>query len=643
MILPFLTSLIGLALPNADSIPAHNQYIELTEAHVCASQDVLTKNEAATFAAIRPFQQGDPTHIRRISAQSPSIQWSSAGGQSIKPILRGLGGNRVLTAFQGSRYDNLQGAADHGLDFPSLGIDHAEIMLGPNTLTLGTDALSGVLYLADVRPSRSEHSELQVYGGQIVRGIQASHHGAGGGLRPYYLGVSRALTAEYTDAHGDTVHGSDGQTTAMRGLWSWGDLAAPQGTHKLAMTATSRTLGIPEGPLTSGDSAVEHESHSQTIQGLYTSLESQWKVGYTTIRSHQAYQENCRREGEGGDVHLGFAVRTWNSTTTWTRRPPKQRAGQRWDYSHTWGVQAFRREVANLTGTVETIYPDGFQSFVAGFTHIEAQSGRWDLSSGLRGEWGTFPVWSALARIAYTASEHHHGQVRWSRGSRAPQWEELYADGRHISAARVERGNPTLGPERVWNMDAQWHYDEQRLEWSGGLFAQSYKAFISVHPIRENGQWIYEYSAGDAQLYGSEWSVHGHMGPWHGQGTYAWVRGRRPNGEGLPGVSPSKWGTTLRFAQVSNPKPWSLELVGEYFVAKNLLAPSEQQYWGTESLPGYVLIHLDAVWTWAPGASLHAGGTNLLNTAYAHPLSLAQQIGVLEAGRQWSLTLRYQW
>jgi len=32
-----------------------------------------------------------------------------------------------------------------------------------------------------------------------------------------------------------------------------------------------------------------------------------------------------------------------------------------------------------------------------------------------------------------------------------------------------------------------------------------------------------------------------------------------------------------------------------------------------------------------------------LNSAYAHPLSLAQQVGVLEPGRQWTVTLSYQW
>ncbi len=111
MILPILGGLLSASLGSVDTLPEPEFYLELTEAHVCASEGVVQANEAATFAAVRPFAQGDPLQMRRLSDQSPSLQWSSAGGQSLKPVLRGLGGNRVLTAFQGWRYDNLQGAA----------------------------------------------------------------------------------------------------------------------------------------------------------------------------------------------------------------------------------------------------------------------------------------------------------------------------------------------------------------------------------------------------------------------------------------------------------------------------------------------------------------------------------------------------
>jgi len=322
------------------------------------------------------------------------------GGQSLKPVLRGLGGNRVLTAFQGWRYDNLQGAADHGLDFPLLGVDHAEILLGPNTLVLGTDALSGVLYFTDVRPRTDGLVQSQVYAGSVLAGAQHSLHGPGGGMKPYYLGLSTALQRDYLDAHGDTVHGTAGQTHALRSLWAWEDRR--QGRHKVALSATSRQLGIPEGHDEEPDSAEEHQEHQQGIQGLNLALESQWETPLGQLRSHQGYNRSVRQEREGNDVHVGFALQSLSSTTTLTRTNLAQTS------TETFGFQAFAKEVRNQSIADETVYPDAQQGFLAGFYHRAQRFKQVEASAGLRGEWGNFPVWSGLARLSWTPRENSH-------------------------------------------------------------------------------------------------------------------------------------------------------------------------------------------------------------------------------------------
>jgi len=86
-----------------------------------------------------------------------------------------------------------------------------------------------------------------------------------------------------------------------------------------------------------------------------------------------------------------------------------------------------------------------------------------------------------------------------------------------------------------------------------------------------------------------------------------------------------------------------VHVVAEYFDTKTRLAYSEQLFWGTTYLPGYLLVHAQVAATLSDRTSLEMGVDNLLNAAYAHPLSLAQQVGVLEPGRQVRLTLIYQW
>ena len=643
MFLPILGGLLSASLGSVDTLPEPEFYLELTEAHVCASEGVVQTNEAATFAAVRPFAPGDPLQMRRLSDQSPSLQWSSAGGQSLKPVLRGLGGNRVLTAFQGWRYDNLQGGLDHGLDFPLLGVDHAEILLGPNTLALGTDALSGVLYFTDVRPKTSHQRQFQGFGGTNLVGGQWSYHGPSRGLTPYFIGLSSANQSEYRDAHGDTVHGSDGHTRALRALWNWGSLEASRGQHRMSFTATGRQLGVPEGPLAHVDSADEHSGHNQTIQGLYWALESQWKKGVWRVRSHQGMNQSIREEKEGDDVHIGFAMRMLSSTTSATRSRPFSSSSSRGGMEETYGIQAFSRNVRNLPGADDQVYPDAQQGYLAGFYHRALRFKNLDASAGIRGEWGTFPVWSGLARLAWTPRENSHGQLRVSRGSRAPQLEERYAYGNHIGAGRFEIGDSTLGPEKLWNLDAQWHWEGRIVDFQVGGFYQRYEDFIALNPEERAGDWVFVYGAAPAVLTGGEVSAHAHQGPWHLQAAYAGVYAQRPDGEALPSVAPSKWSAVLRYQNATHKIPLMVHVVAEYFDTKTRLAKSEQLFWGTTSLPGYLLLHAQVAATLSERASVELGVDNLLNAAYAHPLSLAQQVGVLEPGRQARLTLIYQW
>jgi outer membrane receptor protein involved in Fe transport len=89
--------------------------------------------------------------------------------------------------------------------------------------------------------------------------------------------------------------------------------------------------------------------------------------------------------------------------------------------------------------------------------------------------------------------------------------------------------------------------------------------------------------------------------------------------------------------------PLMAQVVTEYFEGKTSLAPSEALFWNTNQLPGYLLVHAQVAATFSPAARVELGIDNLLNTAYAHPLSIAQQVGVLEPGRQVRLTFTYQW
>src|SRR5690606_39001629 len=64
-----------------------------------------------------------------------------------KPVIRGLGFNRVLVYTQGVRLENQQYGGEHGPGLNDAGISSVEVIKGPASLLYGSDALGGVLYL----------------------------------------------------------------------------------------------------------------------------------------------------------------------------------------------------------------------------------------------------------------------------------------------------------------------------------------------------------------------------------------------------------------------------------------------------------------------------------------------------------------
>ena len=85
-------------------------FIELGEATVegiSHNPNFFTTNILAV--PVKQISDQGPTALNNLTRQSPSIQLMSVGDHTVKPVIRGLGGYRTVTAYQGWRYDNLQG------------------------------------------------------------------------------------------------------------------------------------------------------------------------------------------------------------------------------------------------------------------------------------------------------------------------------------------------------------------------------------------------------------------------------------------------------------------------------------------------------------------------------------------------------
>ena len=61
--------------------------------------------------------------------------------------------NRILTLYDGVRQEGQQWGDEHGIEVDQYGVDQAEVIKGPASLTYGSDALAGVVNLIPTPPA----------------------------------------------------------------------------------------------------------------------------------------------------------------------------------------------------------------------------------------------------------------------------------------------------------------------------------------------------------------------------------------------------------------------------------------------------------------------------------------------------------
>lgn len=75
----------------------------------------------------------------------PGVNATDIGPGASKPIIRGLGLNRLAVTENGLKHEGQQWGADHGLEIDALQAERIEIIKGAGTIEYGSDAMAGVI------------------------------------------------------------------------------------------------------------------------------------------------------------------------------------------------------------------------------------------------------------------------------------------------------------------------------------------------------------------------------------------------------------------------------------------------------------------------------------------------------------------
>jgi iron complex outermembrane recepter protein len=162
------------------SLVGYNNYVQKiyltkdTELSIALNPSVSELNEVVITAVTRSTElKRSPVIIKAIDKNSlhqnsatnlidalknvPGVNQISTGVAIAKPIIRGLGYNRVIALYNGIRQEGQQWGDEHGIEIDEYDIDRIEIVKGPGSLMYGSDGIAGVLnFLSPKAPHLGE-------------------------------------------------------------------------------------------------------------------------------------------------------------------------------------------------------------------------------------------------------------------------------------------------------------------------------------------------------------------------------------------------------------------------------------------------------------------------------------------------------
>ena len=113
--------------------------------------NTLMKESPAPVSIVtnRDLQTTSSTNIIDAIARKPGLAQITTGSGISKPVIRGLGYNRIVTVNDGIRQEGQQWGDEHGIEIDPQSVRSIETLKGPASLMYGSDAMAGVLVFHD--------------------------------------------------------------------------------------------------------------------------------------------------------------------------------------------------------------------------------------------------------------------------------------------------------------------------------------------------------------------------------------------------------------------------------------------------------------------------------------------------------------
>lgn len=667
--------MVDLAKPTDLNIALEPSIVESAEVVITGSPFSSNNNtnslSVVTLGKSKLAQAGSTNLIDAV-AKIPGVSQVSTGGAISKPVIRGLGYNRVLTMVDGAREEAQQWGDEHGIEVDQFSAARVEILKGPASLLYGSDALGGVINIIDdLVPAPGTYngeftssyatnngliaSSLMMQGndnGFVYRG-RVSYKNAYGfgyksavvpnsGFNEFNLNGMVGLNKSWGYSHLTFSRFNTNIGLVEEGPTSDGNYLNEEGVAISRSDARDRKLGLP----------------FQDINHYRAALNSNFILGNGQLKTTFAFQKNLRKEFEESLDEPGLNLDL--SSYTYDLKYYFPNSGK-WEPAV--GLQGMYQNNANKGD--EFLIPDYTSNGIGAFAYLKRNFEKGAINIGARYDYkkmegkdlifegeqvfysfnNEFSNISGSLGFAFEVAKNLVLKGNAGSGFRAPNIAELGAAGRHEGTFRYEIGNSDLKQETSLQFDLGLEYTARNVTF--GLNAYANRIYNYIYPGNFNSETknleneegevetlpVYRFVQTDADLIGGEASVDFHLiKSLHFENSFAYVKGiNKASDSPLPFIPAATLNNELRF------EPYIKGLADSYVKLgiSNVFKQSRFDSFETQT-NGYTLLDASigtSITTKRGKLNLWITGQNLLDQTYYNHLSRYKIANIYNPGR----------
>jgi iron complex outermembrane recepter protein len=476
----------------------------------------------------------------------PGINSVEIGAGTSKPIIRGLGFNRVAVSENGIKQEGQQWGADHGLEIDAFSVENLEIIKGVGAIEHGSDAIAGVIKIINDRIPREGFTGEVIALGKTVNNTVAASTNLAYKKDKFFYKI-KATGSEFGDYSVPTdnivylnfnipIYDERLKNTAGKEVDLYGQVGYVDNNYKGTLSLSNVFFkggffpgahGVPsiarvqdDGDRRNIDFPFQQVNHFKVIN------KNEWFFENSSLDVILGYQNNHRQEwsrfhthyagqtppATDPDLELDFNLNTFDAQVKYSRN---------FSPNHTSSIGIQTQIQDNSIAGYNFLLPEYFRTATGIYlTHEYLASekitltigGRFDYSSIsieesyddllysylvnrgqneiTAGEYATrseeidrdFTNFNLMGGFLYNISPNWDMSINAGTSFRLPTAIELGANGIHHGSFRHERGDSNLDPEKGYVIDTRVNYSKDSFKASVSPYLYYFDNYIFLNP-----------------------------------------------------------------------------------------------------------------------------------------------------------------